>query len=282
MGYDMSLFTTIASASASFVAIIGGFVTSKLISINGERSAVIERTAELSEMLKLKKDHADEITEYLNRDDALEFIRHHIDALAGNANLSDIFETDRPQRMKMEELLPYWERGLELNKRFRRLRENSFETNEDGLPVELALETMENGFDYEICELLSKHKTKVFLSAALLLNTTKEGVERYNKKNAEREGILRDIAALELQMQQLKRQEKSLAQPEMMTEGIKLFGCISLFNIFLPLVFVLILPYFPSILCQMIKWLCVLFVGIGLSLTRRHMLKLLKWKSEKA
>lgn len=282
MGYDMSLFTTIASASASFVAIIGGFVTSKLISINGERSAVIERTAELSEMLKLKKDHADEITEYLNRDDALEFIRHHIDALAGNANLSDIFETDKPQRLDMEVLRPYWERGLELNKQFRSLIEKPCETNEDDIPIELALATMDNSFDYEICELLSKNEMGGLWATTIGLKAAEKAVEQYNEKIEEREGILREIAALELQMQQLKRQEKSLAQPEMMTEGIKLFGCISLFNIFLPLVFVLILPYFPSILCQMIKWLCVLFVGIGLSLTRRHMLKLLKWKSEKA
>ena len=278
MTYDMSLFTTIASASASFVAIIGGFVTSKLISVNGERSAVIERITELGEMLKLKEDHADEITEYLNRDDALEFIRHHIDALAGNANLSNIFETDKPQCLDMEVLRPYWERGLELNKQFRSLIEKPCETNEDDIPIELALATMDNSFDYEICEMLSKNEIGGLWAVTRGLNATETAVEQYNKRFEEREGIFREIAALELQMEQLERQKKALVQPEKMMEGLKIFGGISLINIFLPLLLTLILPHCPSAVYIIAQYVCVLTMGIGLVLTLRYMWTLLKWK----
>ncbi len=279
MEYDMSLFMTIASASASFVAIIGGFVTSKLISINGERSAVNDRITELGEILQLKRDNVDEITAYLNEEDALEYIRHHIDALAGNANLTDIFETDKPQRISMEELLPYWERGLELNKRFRRIIEKPCETNEDDIPVELALATMDDNFDYEVCEMLSKNER------CLIWDTRGQraieiAVEKYNEKVEEREGILREIAALELQMEQLERQKKSLVQPENTTDGIRIFGGISLINIFLPLLLALILPHFPSIVYQVAQYICVLFMGIGLLQTLKYMHKLLQWKSE--
>ena len=41
--YDLtSILVTISAASASFVAILGGFIASKLLSINGARDAVKE------------------------------------------------------------------------------------------------------------------------------------------------------------------------------------------------------------------------------------------------
>ena len=47
-----ALLTTIASASASFVAILGGFIASKLIAVNGEREAV-QHTAPAHQLLHI-------------------------------------------------------------------------------------------------------------------------------------------------------------------------------------------------------------------------------------
>ena len=48
--YDLTtVLTTIAACSASIVAILGGFIASKLITINAERDEVNTRIAELDE-----------------------------------------------------------------------------------------------------------------------------------------------------------------------------------------------------------------------------------------
>ena len=57
--YDLTtLLTTIASISASFVAILGGFIASKLISISENRSSTLDklrsRDKEISVKISLK------------------------------------------------------------------------------------------------------------------------------------------------------------------------------------------------------------------------------------
>lgn len=48
--YDLTpLLTTIAAASASIVAILGGFIASKLISISTERDAVSSKISEVEQ-----------------------------------------------------------------------------------------------------------------------------------------------------------------------------------------------------------------------------------------
>ena len=277
MGYDMTIFTTIASASASFVAIIGGFVASKLISINGERSAVNDRITELNETLLLKNASVDEISKYLNTDDALDYIRDHIDALSTNAELADVFETDKPQQLSKEELLPFWRRGLELNEEFCRITGKPCITNEDDVPVELATKTKNNYFDYTVCEMLSKNARCGFWAVSGSLTPKEADIKRYNEKASELEVIQRDIAAIELQIDQLEKQQKSLTKPENMSEGIWIFGAIALFNIFLPLLLTLLLPLLPSWVYHSAQIVCVLFMGIGLFKTLQYMRVLLKW-----
>ena len=48
MSYDLTaVLTTIAAASASIVAILGGFIASKLIAISSERSAVLDHLKQM-------------------------------------------------------------------------------------------------------------------------------------------------------------------------------------------------------------------------------------------
>ena len=49
MVYDLtSLLTTVSAGSASFIAIIGGLIATKLIDINNQRAAVDEEMEELA------------------------------------------------------------------------------------------------------------------------------------------------------------------------------------------------------------------------------------------
>ena len=52
MSYDLTaVLTTIAAASASIVAILGGFIASKLIAISSERSAVLDHLKQINKEL---------------------------------------------------------------------------------------------------------------------------------------------------------------------------------------------------------------------------------------
>lgn len=56
--YDLkTVLTTIAACSASIVAILGGFIASKLIAINAERDEVNTRISELDWFYWVSPDH---------------------------------------------------------------------------------------------------------------------------------------------------------------------------------------------------------------------------------
>ena len=59
-----AMLTTISAASASFVAILGGFIASKLLSINGERDAVAGQIANLTAQIGQKQKKEDRYRHY--------------------------------------------------------------------------------------------------------------------------------------------------------------------------------------------------------------------------
>ena len=69
-----SLLSTIASVSASFVAILGGFVASKLITINGERAAVKSQLTEIHFEKMLRTEERDILSRQLDEEDAICYI----------------------------------------------------------------------------------------------------------------------------------------------------------------------------------------------------------------
>lgn len=120
MTLDLSLFSTIASAFASFVAIIGGLIASKLITINGERESVETHILELDELIEMKSREEASIGQQLDEDDALDYITDHIDDIADKTSLADVYETDKPQRLEFETLEEYWNIAIGLYEKFKK------------------------------------------------------------------------------------------------------------------------------------------------------------------
>lgn len=84
--YDLtSLLTTISSASASFIAILGGLVASKLLTISSERDAVLTKISELDKEISVKETQKSTLQKENNDSDALDFIESNIaDLIQGN------------------------------------------------------------------------------------------------------------------------------------------------------------------------------------------------------
>ena len=112
MVYDLtSILTTIAACSASIVAIIGGFIASKLIAINAERDEVDTRISELDEEIAFYTIERNTLQGVLDEDDALEFIEDNIESIIKRRTLDETYkEVERPC-LEKEILRPYWERG---------------------------------------------------------------------------------------------------------------------------------------------------------------------------
>lgn len=77
--YDLtSILTTIAACSASFVAILGGFIASRLISLNAERDEIQTRLSEINEEIVFYEKERNTSQSAIDEDDALDFIIDNI------------------------------------------------------------------------------------------------------------------------------------------------------------------------------------------------------------
>lgn len=284
MGYDLTLFSTIASASASFVAIIGGFIASKLIAINADRSAVDDRIVETEELFHLKMEQAEELKMELADDDALDFIEDHMDALAEGKPLSEVYETNKTQRLEYEDMIPYWNRAIELHKRFSDSYTEDCEVNEDGIPTEFATQIVDDSFGYAFCCKLADYEdgTKWMIQHSMPVSTKLHdaNVSWYNGKQKEFEAILRDLGVVQLQREQLERQRKALVKPAHIKAGLWIFGLITLFDILLPLVFMRLIPIYPQIE-ECAETISVACMAAGLIATFIYLFCLLGWKPQK-
>lgn len=83
-----SFFYSIAGCSATIIAIIGGFIASKLISISADRDNILDKIKEINDELNMKTKQHDDIIEKLDDDDALDFVRDR--DITGKVTTEDI------------------------------------------------------------------------------------------------------------------------------------------------------------------------------------------------
>ena len=82
-----SFFYSIAGCSATIIAIIGGFIASKLISISADRDKILDKIKEIEDELDMKTRQYNEAMEELNADDAFDFVRDNISMLIENKSI---------------------------------------------------------------------------------------------------------------------------------------------------------------------------------------------------
>lgn len=280
---DLTLYSTIASASASFVAIIGGLVTSKLISINNERTGVTSSLSDIDEEIELKKKEIEELHIELNEDDALDFIKEHIDDVCNISPLTDVYETNKQQRITLDVLLPYWQRAIELYSQF---PENyseleDIELNDDDIPVDIAESVKENSFDYNVCcEIASCFNNDQWGITSSISSSSSEGsVKYYQQTQRDLTKCYRELDVLELRKSQYKKQKSTLVRPKNMIAGLWIFGGISLLNILIPLCLIYIIPTYPE-WKSVTDICCLASMSIGLLATLIYMVVLLNWNKK--
>lgn len=268
-----SLLPTIASASASFVAILGGFVASKLITINGERAAAQSQLTEIRFEKHLRTEERDMLRRQLDEEDAICYIHNHMEALVDDTELEDVYEEDELQLIDFEALLPYWKKAQFFKGLFDEYLQNpDCDFNSDMIPTELAEENTGDLFVYEFLKMYAGWGFSDYFDSC-------EAKSRGPWYESTRQSVMQvnmQVAALDIQEHRFELDLERLATPKGMKSGLALCILFSLFNIVLPLS--LCLFSFTDKANLLIQISSIAFLAVGLVTTFWYLARMLKWK----
>lgn len=255
MTYDLTtVLTTIAAASASIVAILGGFIASKLIAISSERSAALERLKQINEELAFHISERDKFQAENDENDALDFIRDAIDDLYNGIPLETVYSKVDHPRIPMETLKPYWDRAVTLKEQFLDRLQKHYALTEDYIPQRLLLTVKKDDFGYEVLLELGRELERRTLEAErargkpssplgfvlpdmsnLVMPSVPVSGYSYRKNCDSIQEHKSAIALLNLQKKQCEEQISTLKKPRGMGLGLLIFALFTIFCIIIPL-----------------------------------------------
>lgn len=264
--------TTIASASASFVAILGGFVASKLIAINGERSAVESLLSKTrTEKLHILAER-DMRKQMLDEEDSMDFIFEHIDELEAGKDFSCVYDEDEWHPVEYEKLKKLWDKSLFLVRAYlKAANQENCEYNGQGIPKEVASTLLDDAFDIEFCMRYSQHSDYYTPASA-------SNGEWYQRTRAELADYNTRAAILDIQEKNYYEQSLQLKKPKGMLTGLLIFAVFSLVNIVIPIILSSI-SLSPT-QCSNVRVTSIAALGVGLVATFMYLVWMLRWKDE--
>lgn len=302
MAFDLtSVLTTIAAASASIVAILGGFIASKLIAISSERDEVLSKLQDIDEEIAYRTTVMKAAQEENDEEDALDFILPHVDELP-KYDVALVYKHEEHPEISLEKLTPYWVRAKEAVIRFRDAVKEGQNMNSDNVPVGLAEAFRENDFAYEVCKKFGSNIKRLlrqqerekqrqtgffdridYVSALedVDLDRTKP---LFNSRYGKNEEVIQEqstaIGWLKLQREQYAQKQKALVKPKGMVEGLVVFGIFSVLCIILPLCFS---PFSTTDynVYRIVKAAFIVVFSLGLISIFSYLIWLLNWKQHK-
>jgi hypothetical protein len=287
MNYDLtSLLITISAASASFSAILGGIIGSKLLSINGDRDINSQKIDDLTEELILKVERRDRFEYRVNADDAISFITEKMREFYQGQNLEEVYSNADHPGIEYEILVPFWQKATKLKKRIYDSYLESPYLNEDQLPDDVKDYVQDDEFLNDIAKEIIRYMLSLaqqrdkFASYGISMSYTAalrslnhqwkiDLIEDSNKLSWE-------IEQLELKLKLLKQKKEALKRPRGITTGLWIFAAFSFVNIILPL----LLCDFDISDIKTYRWIKYGSIGVfalGLIATLGYLIYMLKW-----
>lgn len=208
------LISTIVTSTAALIAIIGGFLVSRVITLSSEQNGINRKLRELNNEINAKKDALAQVSKYIISEDAFDFISDNVDELSnGKSSLEKIYKEDRYTELTLEQLEPYvkeynsiFKEILSHMKEFSSLP-SDFDNFKRGLTIELSqpqkLDWYELAYGF-IYESLPKRKSdNSFLPDISTLtnfhNTVRPVNHYYNDQVKIKEQLEKELIVLELQ-----------------------------------------------------------------------------------
>lgn len=226
-----TLISTIITATAALVAIIGGFLISRVITLSSEQTGIKRRLKEINNEVIAKEEMLNRLEQTLLDEDGVDFIEGNYEELAFNRKtIEDLLEAEDFRGRTSEELQPYYDELLNVK--------------EDALSmIDVAIKNEENYLDefdefiitrkmkyphrkewykliYELIriKIIRKNRPKGFLSLQDYIQDIPiappgtfsiHQVQEYNQKVRDRDKLEDDLSTLYLQRDsQIKILEK--------------------------------------------------------------------------
>lgn len=270
-----ALLLAIASLSASFVAILGGFIASRLITITSERSALLSQLQNATDQLILCESTRFVLNKKLNEEDAIRFIYDHMAELVDGENIDNVYEDTELQFIDLNDLKPLWNKAQTIKSCFDEFIQQNGYFNSDWIPIEIAEEYVDDLFAYEFCKLYVAWGSGEHDFENTPFRETGKWYEEDRQKVLE---CTKQIMLLEKQKQQYTTSLKALRKPIGMRAGLILFALFSFCNIILPLT--LSLFRLPELTATVVAAISILFLTVGLISTFSYLVWMLKWKKD--
>lgn len=285
-----SFFYSIAGCSATIIAIIGGFIASKLISISSDRDVILDKIKEIDDELGMKTRQHKEIMQKLNDDDAYDFVRDNISMLLDNRSIDVVYKTEEKPRLDYFIMGKYWSRALEIYEEIANLDEDIFiKVNSDKVPVVLA-NKYTNDFDYNVCKKIireveknaRKQNSNPLFSVSSLIDVDDIVPQQvgiwYHQKKGEAEQLGLRIEELRFEKKQYEDKKKQFKKPKGMKAGLCLFVTFSALGVFFPLICALI-NHMNTLECLCLPIISLALFGICTLSTFIYLALLLRWKN---
>ena len=268
-----SVLLTIASASASFVAILGGCIAAKLITLNQERESCKNKISEISYQKFLLTEKRNIYKNSMDEADALCYIQDNADAFVSECELSDIYNEYEPQYIEFDILLPYWNKARFYKVKFdERLEKGKCDFNDLMIPVDLIEETSDDPFAYHFFVMYAHWGfSEYFEDEEYKIRGKWYDDAKQESLNANSQAMLLDI-----EEQRYISELNSLKKPKGMKWGLAIFVLFSIINIILPLLFS-ILPLSQQ-WCLIIICFSIGMLVLGLASTFLYLAQMLKYK----
>lgn len=103
-----TLISTIITSTAALIAIIGGFLVSRVIALSSEQNGINRKLREISNEITAKEDTFSRVKDYIMNEDAFDFISDNVEELSvGKVSLEEVHKSDQFTELSVEQLEPY-------------------------------------------------------------------------------------------------------------------------------------------------------------------------------
>lgn len=282
MEYTIAILSTISQSSAAMVAIIGGFLVSRFVSLSSEKEGLRRELSSTTQKLKLLKKEYEPVHSYRKSISEEYFYDLAFDDLteikAEYENFDELVKKHIPRGSTFEEIHPY---ALSLEARIQKAKNNIGKLLRDGDNDGLDIDDLksrglkflpEDDEIYEsiavnIISLLPERSRSMFETPNFAFNNLTNPVvdqiqaKRFDEALAQESALQSQIALTETKAKRLEREYNVIGKPVGTSVGIALLIFLSLFGIVLPI----ILMGFEFVQMNIwIKWALILAFIIGL------------------
>lgn len=294
-----ALLTTTAQCAATIIAIIGGFIVTKLISHSAESKEIEIRLCDITEEKGYRIKKVEEIRNTLIEDEALDLITDVIsDFIDENISLEDAYNKERYDFTR-EEIQPFWDKANKAVKGLKNaINEQKSQLNDDNIPVDYAKTLTQ--FEYSVCnrsiqevsyraevERINKSRTNRpfdYLSVDIPPMKPMHISSIWSVKQIEGEKRTHEnhINLLELQEKQLLIRKASIKISHNLLTGLFVFLYFAVVSIVFPMTILAVLPIGNENTVLVLKIIIILLFVSGFTAIIIYLVSFMRVKKVKA